>query len=155
MPQPKKSEVKEIQKQLEVKIKRYEQALYTIKKDSLASGLKDLQADYAFFLGNEPASTEIVQLIKNHLNDKNNKQLANIIEYTGPDTPRLKSDLTLAMLYDPDNPGGIRDWHWEDFKFILGYFTEDFTKENSKNQGKRLKARKKALADKKELLKLD
>jgi len=85
----------------------------------------------------------------------NNRQQSNRIEYTGPDTPRSKSDLTLEMLYDPDNPGGFRDWHWEPFKFILGYFTEDFTKIDSQIQGEKLKAMKKALADKKEALKND
>ena len=86
---------------------------------------------------------------------ENNKQQANILEYIGVKRPRSKNDLTVANLYDPDNPCGIRDWHWEDYKFIPGYFTPEFTKDDAIRQGDELKDRKKALEDKKTRLKVD
>jgi predicted transcriptional regulator len=87
--------------------------------------------------------------------DKNKRQRANILEYIGPDKPRSESDLTLAKLYDPDNPNGIRDWDWEEYKFIPGYYTTDFTKKDAMHQNESLKAKKKILADKKAKLKKD
>ena len=81
---------------------------------------------------------------------KGGKQYANIIEYIGPDTPRSK--LTLARLYNPENPCGFRDWHWEEYKFIPGFFGEHFTKKDCINQGRDLKKRKKLLSEKKAAL---
>jgi predicted transcriptional regulator len=84
--------------------------------------------------------------------DKNNRQRANAFEYTGPDTPRSESDLTLAKLYDPGNPCGVRDWDWDAFKFIPGYYTETFTKDDSCKCGAMLKDRKAVLARKTEAI---
>ena len=78
--------------------------------------------------------------------DKNNKQQANIYEYIGENTP--KSNLTLENLYNPDNPCGFRDWHWEEYKFIPGVYDENFTKEDAKMQYLFLSKRTNALAEK-------
>ena len=106
IPQPKKSEVKEIKKQVQVKIKRYEQALYNISKDSFDLGLKNLQADFAFFLGDNPITPEIVQLMKNHLYDKNNKQLYDESQKKFPDLTELEKQFaeafSLLLYYFPD-----------------------------------------------------
>ena len=70
-----KSEVKQIEKSLDIHIWRYEQVLNSIPKDSIAFGLKQLQKDYYFFMGDNPATEENVLQIKGFLNDKINKQL--------------------------------------------------------------------------------
>jgi len=97
LPTPKKSEVKEIQKQLQqVKIKRYEQALYAIPKDSLESGLKKLQADYACFWGDFTLQ-EAVQLTKYHLEDKSYKPLYEAVQKQFPDLEDLEKQFTEAF----------------------------------------------------------
>ena len=106
LPSPDKSEVKEIQKTLNVRIKRYEQALYNIPKDSLESGLRNLQTDYAFFLGNNPITPEMVQQMSNHLNDKNNKQLYEETQKKFPNLTDLEKQFaeafSLLRYYFPD-----------------------------------------------------
>lgn len=79
-PVVKKSEVKEIQKTLDVRIWRYEQALNAIDKDSLAIGLQQLQKDYYFFIGDNPANAENVAQIRGFINDKNIKKLFSDVE---------------------------------------------------------------------------
>lgn len=81
--------------------------------------------------------------------NKNNRQIGNRIYYTGPDTPRADDELTIEKLYDPDNPCGFRDWHWEEYKFIPGVFDERFTKEDAYWRHEDLLERKKKLAEKK------
>ena len=106
LPLPDKSEVKEIQKQLQIKIKRYEQALFTIPKDSLESGLKNLQADYFCFVGDNPTSEENVQQIRNFLNYKINKQLYNEIQKKFPDLTEMEKQFaeafSLLLYYFPN-----------------------------------------------------
>jgi hypothetical protein len=85
--------------------------------------------------------------------NKRNRQRANILQYTGPDAPRSKSDLTLERLYDPDNPCGIRDWDWEDYKFVRGYYTSKAEREGIEAMYAELKKKKQTIADKKERLK--
>ncbi len=62
------------------------------------------------------------------------KQKGNILTYLGEDKTIGETDLTLKHLYNPDNPCGFRDWHWEEFKFILGDYDENFTKVDARNQ---------------------
>ena len=79
------------------------------------------------------------------------KQQLNKYNFNGKNTPLEKTALTIDKLYDPDNPCGFRDWNWEDFKFIPGYYDENFSKEDSKLQGswlKRVKAEQQAKKDK-------
>ena len=107
VPQPSKSEVKEIQKHLpQVKIKRYEQALYSIEKDNLESGLKAMQKDYYSFLGDEPASPENLQQIKSYLNDKIIKQLYNESQKKFPDLTEMEKQFaeafSLLLYHFPD-----------------------------------------------------
>ena len=65
---------------------------------------------------------------------KTGKQKGNSISYIGKDKKVPPNGLTLELLYDPDNPCGFRDYCWDDYKFILGYYTKDFTKEDASNQ---------------------
>ena len=106
LPTPDKLEVKEIQKQLEIRIKRYEQALYNIPEDSLESGLENLQAEFAFFVGNNPASAENVQQIRQHLHDKYNKQLYEAVQKKFTDLTDLEKQFadafSLLRYYFPD-----------------------------------------------------
>ena len=106
LPQPKKSEVKEIQKQLQVKIKRFEQALYNIHQDSLAGGLQQLQTEYHCFLGDEPTSPENLQQIRNYLEDKVVKQLYEESQKVFPDLTEIERQFaeafSLLLYYFPD-----------------------------------------------------
>jgi len=95
-PAPKKSEVKEIQKQLQVNIKRYEQALYNIPKDSLENGMKALEADYACFWGDFTLQ-EAVQLTKYHLEDKSYKPLYEAVQKQFPDLTNLEKQFAEAF----------------------------------------------------------
>lgn len=78
-----------------------------------------------------------------------NRQLGNIITYIGPKRARTAQDLTLKKLYAPDNPCGFRDWHWEEFKFIPGYYDEDFTKKDAYYNYKFLRIKKNEISEKK------
>ena len=108
IPQPDKSEVREIQKQLQVKIKRYEQALYAIEKDSLESGLMALQSEYYAFLGDEPTKSENLQQIKSYLNDKTIKQLYGESQKKFADLTEMENQFAEAFsflrYYFPDAP---------------------------------------------------
>ena len=61
--------------------------------------------------------------------NKHGQQLTNIYKFNGTALPLPPNAITLKKLYDPTNPCGIRDWDWEDFKFIPGYFDRNFTRE--------------------------
>jgi hypothetical protein len=92
-----KSEVKQIQKSLNIHIWRYEQALNAIEKDSLAAGLKQLQKDYYFFIGDNPTKTENVAQIRDFLNDKNIKQLFSDVEKQYKDISDMEKAFTEAF----------------------------------------------------------
>jgi hypothetical protein len=104
LPLPNKSEVKEIQKQLDIKIKRYEQALNSISKDSLESGLKKLQKEYACFIGND--LKEAQEITQSYLNDKIVNQLYNEIQKKFPDLTEMETQFaeafSLLLYYFPD-----------------------------------------------------
>ena len=100
------------------------------------------------------SNLEVKGLIKRvKRSNKLNRQRANILKYTGPDTPRKASDITIEKLYDPDNPCGIRNWDWEEFKFVPGYFTSKDERETIWAVGSILLDMKKENAEKKERLK--
>jgi DNA-binding CsgD family transcriptional regulator len=82
--------------------------------------------------------------------NKLHRQRANILKYTGPDTPRKASDITLEKLYDPDNPCGIRNWDWEEFKFIPGYYSSKDERKMIRSMGSMLLDMKKVNEEKKE-----
>ena len=104
LPSPNKSEVKEIQKQLEVKIKRYDKALYSIPKDSLGSSLEKLQKEYAFFIPENPSRPEIADAMREHLNT--NKQLYEAVQTKFADLTDLEKQFaeafSLLRYYFPD-----------------------------------------------------
>ena len=60
--------------------------------------------------------------------NKYGQQLFNAYKFNGTALPLPPNAITLRKLYDPTNPCGIRDWDWEDFKFIPGYFDRNFTR---------------------------
>ena len=93
----KKSEVKQIQKSIDVKIKRYEQALNNIAKDSLAEGLKSLQKDYYFFVGDNPSDPNHVNQIRNYLHDKIIKQLYLEVQKQFPDLSDMEKEFSQAF----------------------------------------------------------
>ena len=59
---------------------------------------------------------EVIRRVGNYR--KSGQQRANIIEYIGPRLWRAENDFTIKNLFDPNNPCGFRDWHWERYKFI-------------------------------------
>lgn len=79
------------------------------------------------------------------------KQLFNKYTYNGENTLLEDTALTIQKLYDPDNPCGFRDWDWELYKFIPGYYDEKFSHSDIEFQGeivKRMKADQQAKKDK-------
>ncbi|MCL2131325.1 MAG: hypothetical protein FWH36_02535 [Lentimicrobiaceae bacterium] len=105
LPPPDKSEVKEIHKQLNIKIKRYEQALFNLPKDSLEIGLKNLQTDY-HFLKEDLKDSNYVKEIRNFLNVKNNRQLYLDVQKKYPDLSEIEREFndafSLLKYYFPD-----------------------------------------------------
>lgn len=90
-------------------------------------------------------------IIRTPVFTENGKQRLNKYTFNGKNTPLEETALTIDKLYDPDNPCGFRDWDWEDFKFIPGYYDENFSKEDSEISGtwlKRVKAEQQAKKDK-------
>jgi len=91
-----KSEVKQIQKTINVKIKRYEQALYNIPKDNLEAELKALQSDYCFLVENLKDSNYVKQ-IRFFLNEKLNKQLYLEVQKQYPDLSEMEKEFGNAF----------------------------------------------------------
>ena len=56
------------------------------------------------------------------------------IEYIKDDIEIKPSDLTIEHLYDVDNPAGIRDYNWEEFKVIPYIYDENFTRSDAARQ---------------------
>lgn len=71
--------------------------------------------------------------------NKRGKQKGNILTYIREDKPITGTELTLRRLYNPKNPCGFRDWHWKDFKIIIGYCDKNFERIDSENQYAELK----------------
>ena len=82
--------------------------------------------------------------------NKHGQQLTNAYKFNGTALPLPPTAITLKKLYDPANPCGIRDWDWEDFKFIPGYFDRNFTHNMQISQNFELKELKKRQLEKKE-----
>lgn len=89
-------------------------------------------------------------IIRTPVFNENGKQRLNKYTFNGKNTPLEETALTIDKLYDPDNPCGFRDWDWEDFKFIPGYYDENFSKEDSELSGTWLKRLKAEQQDKKD-----
>lgn len=56
------------------------------------------------------------------------------IEYIKDDIEIKPSDITIEHLYDIDNPAGIRDYNWEEFKVIPYVYDDDFTRSDAARQ---------------------
>ena len=92
-----KSEVKQIQKSLNTQILRYEQALDNMPKDSIAYGLKQLQQDYYFFIGDKPANPNNVAQIESYLNDAIIKKLYAEVQKQYPDLSQMEKEFNDAF----------------------------------------------------------
>ncbi|MDR1459046.1 MAG: hypothetical protein LBI60_02395 [Bacteroidales bacterium] len=99
------SKVKQIQKTMDIKIKRYEQALNNISMDSLEAGISALQKDYYFFIGDNPTDSSNVEQIRNYLNDKKIKQLYTDVQKQYPDLSEMEkafnASFSLLKYYFP------------------------------------------------------
>ena len=106
LPAPNKTEVKEIRKQLNINIKRYEEAIFSIPKDSLANELMRLRTEFAFFLGDNPASAENLREISGFLNEKINRQLYKEVQKQFPNLTDMEKQFaeafSLLLYYFPD-----------------------------------------------------
>ncbi|MBO4739538.1 MAG: hypothetical protein J5606_08270 [Bacteroidales bacterium] len=94
VPEVEEEVVEEITKNIDVKINRYDRALFNINKDSLAQGLSDLQKDYRFFVGDKPNTPENIRQMTAYLNDPVVKQLYKQVEKVFPDCEDLEKGLT-------------------------------------------------------------
>ena len=56
------------------------------------------------------------------------------IEYIKDDIEIKPSDLTIEALYDIDNPAGIRDYDWDDFKVVPYAYDDNFNKQDAAYQ---------------------
>ena len=77
--------------------------------------------------------------------DKNGKQRANVLEYIGDDEARPDNDFTVKNLFDPNNPCGLRDWHWDKYRFVPSYNQGDADREINASKYAELVERKEAL----------
>lgn len=92
---PAKPEVKITEHQL--KIKRYEKALFSLDKNNLKAGMASLYPDYAFFLGNNWRDTMNILRIYNFLADTNIRALYNLTLKKYPDVTALETNLGAAL----------------------------------------------------------
>ena len=122
---------------------------------------KPLRLDYlaeAFNVSERTIQTDLRKIEANGLiiriprHREDGRDLPSAYDYTGEDLPLPPDALTLRKLYNPDNPCGFRDWDWEEFKFIPGYFDENFTRKDQQLQSMILKSLKRNQAEKKEKL---
>jgi hypothetical protein len=93
----KQSEVKQIQKTIDIKIKRYEQALNNIKKDSLKTGLNALKKDYYYFVEDNPGDSANVEQIRSYLNDKIIKQLYQEVQKQYSDLSGMEKEFNASF----------------------------------------------------------
>jgi hypothetical protein len=91
------SEVKQIQKSIDIKIKRYEQALNSIDKNNLKKGLVALQKDYYFFVGDNSGDSVNVEQIKSYLNDKIIKELYQEVQKQYPDLSNMEKEFNASF----------------------------------------------------------
>lgn len=92
---PAKPEVKITEHQL--KIRRYEKALFSLDKNNLKAGMASLYPDYAFFLGNNWRDTMNILRIYNFLADTNIRALYNLTLKKYPDVTALETNLGAAL----------------------------------------------------------
>jgi hypothetical protein len=95
-PAVKQSEVKQIEKTLNIKIKRYEQTLKNIPQENLGAGLKSLQTEYYCFIG-DSIDLNSVEQIKDYLNHKTNKLLYAEVEKQYPDLSSMEKEFGNAF----------------------------------------------------------
>jgi hypothetical protein len=96
-PKVNKTEVRRIQKNINIEIKRYEKELNSIPKNDLKKGLITMKKDYHCFLGDNPDSPENVKQIQNYLNDKIIKQLYQEVQKQFPDLTNLEKEFNAAF----------------------------------------------------------
>jgi len=91
-----KSEIKQIQKTIDVKIKRYEQALYSLPKDDLGAGLKSLQSEF-YFLKDNLKDPNYVEQIRNFLDYKPNGLLYSEVQKQFSDLSEMEKEFSNAF----------------------------------------------------------
>ena len=84
---------------VQIKIKRYEKALFSLNIDSLASELKRIQPEYYFFLEADLDDPENIRQMKDYLSDTHIKENYEACMKKYPDLSFLEKDLSLAFSY--------------------------------------------------------
>ena len=70
-----KKEITKIQKQMDVDILRYEEVLFSIDQNEMAGELSKIKKDYAFFLGDNPATPQNIKQLKGYINNNVHQDL--------------------------------------------------------------------------------
>ena len=106
LPKVDKKEVNEIKEHLNVKIFRYEEALFAMNQNNIGYELNNLKKDYAFFLGDNPATKENIEQIKSFINYTVHQDLYKAVKKQYPDLSFLENDFSnafsLIKYYFPD-----------------------------------------------------
>jgi hypothetical protein len=96
-----KPPVKKIEKdslpKVDVHIKRYEKALFTIPTSNLEAGLKNIQKDYVLFLNDDLSDPENLKQMKYYLEDAAIKEHYNTAIKKYPDLSWLEKELSQAF----------------------------------------------------------
>ena len=87
---------------------------------------------------------ELIELIKEFKKYLEKKKKG----YIKDDIEIKPSDLTIEHLYDVDNPAGVRDYNWEEFKVIPYIYDENFTRSDAARQINVLKEIQETLEEK-------
>ncbi len=93
VPEPEMKAVQPVQ----VKIHRYEKALFSLNSDSLAKGLKSLQPEFAFFIGPHPEQQNNVVQMRAYLQDTLIRQLYHQTMQVYPSLDSIEKELGSAF----------------------------------------------------------
>ncbi|OFX69142.1 MAG: hypothetical protein A2X12_12175 [Bacteroidetes bacterium GWE2_29_8] len=94
-----KISIENIELPIAIKIKRYEQALFNIKKDNIKQEITKLQKDYAFFIGDEVPDSMGLLKLKEYLEDPAIRQLYEDCNKKYPNLNDIEKELETAFKY--------------------------------------------------------
>lgn len=92
-----KKEITKIQKQMDVDILRYEEVLFSIDQNEMAGELSKIKKDYAFFLGDNPATPQNIKQLKGYINNNVHQDLYKEVKKQYPDLQEMEEELLNAF----------------------------------------------------------
>lgn len=95
----KQSQLKEAKQQIKISIDRYEQDLFTVRKDSFLSDLQKVQRKYPFFLEGDLEDVRNQKQLWGYINDPMIKEVFQKTQKRFPNLNKLTGDLLEAMSY--------------------------------------------------------